>query len=389
MRMVTQRLVVLGFAVLVLFACSADGITEVASIEDPLLRDVMALGFAKEDIVDEGDYFVVEGDILIAKASLRQARETGAGESEPQSVTDTLSGLALQWRTSQLVAGDVVTAIRVDLSAMESSWRTAAREAMAEWNALTPGSMIRFVEQAPAQITVTMSETLGGNCSGTIAQALWPSNGQPGPTIQVSTRQTCLSSSAKRFTMAHEFGHTIGLRHTNLLAIGEGAGSIGAIHISGTPTSTDANSVMNNVVAQWAGFSGYDKLAGFMLYKPAAPAVNPTTYPGGVPFLSWSAMPDAPLYRVELYEYCNYIDENNEHWDCSPPLSYTEWSSATSASFAGKTYTGVSSCDFPGGGGGTYYMSASFALEIQYPIAVTYGIALIWRTIGEAEVLTC
>lgn len=54
-------------------------------------------------------------------------------------------------------------------------------------------------------------------------------------------------------TMAHEVGHCIGFRHTDFMTrescgqnVNEGSAGVGAIHIAGTPTSSDATSLMQS-----------------------------------------------------------------------------------------------------------------------------------------------
>ncbi len=68
--------------------------------------------------------------------------------------------------------------------------------------------------------------------------------------------------------MVHELGHCIGFRHTNWAQILETAGTIGAVHIPGTPVGTDSKSVMNGNAGNtsWDGFSSYDIIAAQTIY---------------------------------------------------------------------------------------------------------------------------
>lgn len=73
-------------------------------------------------------------------------------------------------------------------------------------------------------------------------------------------------------TMAHEVGHCIGFRHTDYMTrescgqnVNEGSGRIGAIYINGTPTGSDASSLMQSC-GPADSFNNNDKIALDVLY---------------------------------------------------------------------------------------------------------------------------
>ncbi|WP_103068305.1 M57 family metalloprotease [Aquimarina sediminis] len=73
-------------------------------------------------------------------------------------------------------------------------------------------------------------------------------------------------------TMAHEVGHCIGFRHTDYMTrescgqnVNEGSAGVGAIHISGTPTTSDATSLMQ-ACGPADSFNNNDKIALNVLY---------------------------------------------------------------------------------------------------------------------------
>ena len=73
-------------------------------------------------------------------------------------------------------------------------------------------------------------------------------------------------------TMAHEVGHCIGFRHTDYMTrescgsnVNEGSAGVGAIHIAGTPTTSDASSLMQSC-GPADSFNNNDKTALDVLY---------------------------------------------------------------------------------------------------------------------------
>jgi hypothetical protein len=93
--------------------------------------------------------------------------------------------------------------------------------------------------------------------SGTGGSAGFPSGGLPFNTINIGSglNSGTFSVDTVEHVMTHELGHCIGFRHSDWfnrsISCGsggtEGAGTVGAIHISGTPTgATVGGSLMNS-----------------------------------------------------------------------------------------------------------------------------------------------
>ncbi|WP_299437379.1 M57 family metalloprotease [uncultured Aquimarina sp.] len=113
------------------------------------------------------------------------------------------------------------------------------------------------------------------------ASADFPFNGNPGPEVRIFSGTRNLNAQILRHIWIHEFGHTLGLRHTDWFSR-ESCGldssepinppgfpnANGANHIPGTPTGFDPNSVMiacyNNSVP--GEFGGFDIVALNFLY---------------------------------------------------------------------------------------------------------------------------
>lgn len=238
--------------------CGGESGTAGPTPGDPLVAQLVALGFRQDMIEDRGDYFVVEGDIVFSKASIPALRDTRTGP-RPE----------FQWRTQGTVGQPQVQSIRVNLAGLASvpTWQSAARSALAEWNSVNC-SGVHLVEGSPASITFS---TFSGP-SGTAAQASFPSAANPGSSVLVNTSYSGSpnNSSTKLRNMVHEIGHTIGFRHTNWNSIGETANPNGAIQVPGTPPADNASVMNGNTATQsWSDFSTYDLLA------------TKTLYPGG------------------------------------------------------------------------------------------------------------
>src|SRR5205085_5942152 len=126
----------------------------------------------------------------------------------------------------------------VDLSAIEgvSDGAQAAGSAIADYNAT--GTRIQIMEASPGDIAFVHISQFGD--PNVIAQGSFPAwantPGKPGSTITVSDNHNSFSVGQKEKVVAHEFGHNIGLRHDNAIAL-EGTGDVGAELITGTPSS--------------------------------------------------------------------------------------------------------------------------------------------------------
>lgn len=338
-----------------LAACSDAPTAAAPESQDRLARQVAALGFRADMIEDHGEFVLVEGDIYLSKAQLR---------SVPLVDADDPLRPGFQYRTTSWVSLANVNDVVVDVSGLASQpgWQTAAREALTHWSGITD-SYVRMVEGAPADITVATTCT----SSNVAAFASFPSGWNVGPTIYVNTCFAYATSHAQKVhNMVHELGHTLGFRHSNYTQLGESAGTAGAVHIFGTPTSGNATgSVMNGgtALSSWAGFAASDLAAVRSLYPLPGPTGLTVTNSGGYPLLTWNAASGATGYTVRLI---TFNTQNGQYTN----RSFTILGTTTGTSYLDtqNSYSGTYQCpEMDLGMGDTYGSWYEYSVQAHYP----------------------
>ena len=254
-----------------LFSCkkSVNNSPETDSNKDRVYEYIKKLGFRDKDIKDIGDKYVVDGDILFDKNSDPDFSILEGPKTE-------------QYGTANYIGYDEQPHIGVYIDPSMFAYAGEVDNAIALWNNV-PNCRLKFVItviRATAKIQVIKQS--GSYCSS----AYFPMNGLPGPYIYVDNIMfPQFSYEQKVGALASMFGHSIGFRHTNWFNNpGEGQSGISnegavydAMHIMGTPSGTDPNSIMNS---GWCGetpstLSDFDILAMQFLY-PANPPVAGT-----------------------------------------------------------------------------------------------------------------
>ncbi|MBA9076797.1 M57 family metalloprotease [Rufibacter quisquiliarum] len=233
----------LAAAVLVLgsTSCSVDeeAAVEKAAISQDTLSKIYAMGFGTTDVQAMEGGYLVEGDIFLTDKELNSSHDAKflrVGETE-------------QYRTTNLVNAGTGRVITVSMSSrLPSSYVAALDEAIARYNA--QGLLISFRRVA----SNGNIDIVRGNGSY-LASAGFPSGGNPYNSVKVNSNAIGSNPNTNYLAtiLAHEIGHCIGFRHTDYMDrsyscggayTNEGASTVGAVHIPGTPTTADATSWM-------------------------------------------------------------------------------------------------------------------------------------------------
>ncbi|MGO4875877.1 M57 family metalloprotease [Pedobacter psychrotolerans] len=207
-----------------------------------VLAYIKKLGFSEAQIVEKGDNYIVDGDMVFSKYMDIPADKGNQ-------------------ITEQYYNGYVVTnsrSIRVKIDPSITSMTSEINGAINQWNTV-PNSRLRFVITTGTvyDILIKVDNSIG---SSTCGQAyLSTSNGLAGNTVWINQALIQNNSFAQRQrTIAHEFGHTISFRHTNQST---------TINVPGVG-GTDAQSLMNGGQCGSGAtvLSSKDKLATAALY---------------------------------------------------------------------------------------------------------------------------
>ncbi len=198
-------------------------------VSDEIKAKISALGLTSTGAYKSDGGYIAEGDIFLDDAILN---------SVPDQRSVIVAGEE-HYRTTNLVTG-LPRNITVRYTGTTTSISNAINAAIARYNAQS--------------LRVTFTRVTSGgnivirNVSGVsyIASAGFPSGGNPYNSIRFNTAYAGWSANTLTSVIAHEMGHCIGMRHTDLACrqfscggspVNEGSAGVGAIHIPGTPTS--------------------------------------------------------------------------------------------------------------------------------------------------------
>lgn len=226
-------------------SCASDAKDSISDsgLSQEVKEQIAALGFSPEGAFEADGGYIVEGDIFLTEEDLH-----GHGPGETHNL---IVGNAEQYRTTNLVTGlPRVITVTTSGSNITTGLSNAINSAIGRYNAENLGlTFVRGGSSGGGDINIRVVNT-----NQYIASAGFPSGGDPYNSIKYAKSYTTNYSAGFMTTViAHEMGHCIGFRHTDYMnrayscggsGGNEGAGSVGAVHIPGTPTGPDSGSWM-------------------------------------------------------------------------------------------------------------------------------------------------
>ena len=212
-----------------------------AEISQSVISQIKAMGLTTQGMQKVEGGYLVEDDILITPENL-------AAKPEYQMLR---VGNEEQYRTTNLVSVGSGRTVSIQVStSLPSAYVTATDEVVRRYNAQS--LLIRFVRVTSGG-QILLSKAPAG--STYLASAGFPSGGNAFNSVKVNSDAigTANASTYIATILAHEVGHCIGFRHTDYAgrqyscggaAVNEGASTVGAVYIPGTPSGNDPDSWM-------------------------------------------------------------------------------------------------------------------------------------------------
>jgi hypothetical protein len=239
------------------------------ALSSEIAAKISALGFSSANAVKTADGYLVEGDIeltdeLLNTNSTQQLLRIAETE---------------QYRTTNLVSR-LPRVVKIKVTGLGTAYITGTDTAIARYNRL--GLRLTFQRITSGSANITISGFNQGPSGGyiTLGSGGFPTGGNPYKSIKLNTNTQAYGANPNILLVGsviqHEIGHCIGFRHTDYMnrayscggsADNEGASSVGAILIPGTPSTPDAESFMLACAGGNRTFNANDIKALNYLYK--------------------------------------------------------------------------------------------------------------------------
>jgi Dual-action HEIGH metallo-peptidase len=197
------------FAILALplaYACDNDSLAPNATVDvnDPVVSYLHDIGFSIADIIDAGDYYLVEGDMLFSKKMNMPETDKSQG--------DRIGGRIQQYYTGLLVNRSNQANIRIKIDPSMTSMTSEINSAVNQWNGAS-NVFVNFSTVTSGSFDILIKDTANVSFCGS---ARFANNGVAGNRIVVNKNLIAANSFEQRQrTITHELGHAIGFRHTN------------------------------------------------------------------------------------------------------------------------------------------------------------------------------
>ncbi len=266
MRKLLSVVGVAAFATLFIVACSKSAKQDVQTeVSQETLNQISALGFSSDNVIASDGGYIVEGDIFLSPQDL----------TTQKTANRLIIANEEQYRTNNLVAGPRTITVSISGRNVTQLLIDGVKAAVARYNAENLQLSFSYLGvNGGGDINISVVNT-----GQYIASAGFPtSGGDPYGTIKYARNFTSgYSLNFVTTVVAHEMGHCIGFRHTDYMnrayscggsGGNEGSGSVGAVHIPGTPTGPDSGSWMLACLSATTNrpFNNNDKTALDYLY---------------------------------------------------------------------------------------------------------------------------
>jgi hypothetical protein len=263
MKQITRLLTLSLMTVLILASCKkAAKETAQNEISDATLAKIQSHGFGTSNVQKTEDGYLVEGDITLTEDYLNSVPGGNyllIANNEQYRTTNLVTGLP-----RNITIGTSGTGISANLSA-------GIDAAIARYNAQ---GLLITMSRVSSGGDITIKLVNGGNY---IASSGFPSGGDPYNTVKFNKQYQNYGLGFLTTVIAHEVGHCLGFRHTDYMdrsfscggsPVNEGASTVGAILIPGTPSGPVSGSWMLSCLSATTDrpFNSSDRTALSYLY---------------------------------------------------------------------------------------------------------------------------
>jgi hypothetical protein len=243
MKKVLLNLMLVSAIALTVSSCKKTATTDVPATDEisaETKAKISKLGFGTSNVQKTEDGYLVEGDIILTEALLN---------STPTQQLIRV-GNAEQYRTTNLVTPGTGRVYSILVSNLTAPYVDGTDLAISRYNALGLKISFKRITSGTPDITILGFNQRPRGGYITLGSSGFPSGGAPYNTVKMNTNSLAYGTNPNvqyvGSVIQHELGHCFGMRHTDYydrsISCGgttsnEGASTIGAILIDGTPST--------------------------------------------------------------------------------------------------------------------------------------------------------